>query len=212
MIIQIVADSPISDLSHLDRSQPIICTDGAIYRLLDDNIKVKYLIGDLDAVDEAVLIKAKEQGVNILKIEDQNSNDLGKGIKLAIELGASTINIFQAVGGRIDQTLCNIGLLKKFHEVGPELRIINGDETMLYLEDIDIKLYGNSGMDVAIMSFPRAIVTSNGLEYDMDKLELKLGGIQSSSNKLKAQVADISVVGAALLIHHKDIIYTPLEK
>ncbi len=205
MIIQIVADAPISDLDRLDRNLPVICLDGAIYRLLDSKIRVKYLVGDLDAVDEAILARSRSLGVSIMKVEDQDSNDLEKGVMLAIELGATEIIVFQAIGGRMDQTLHNVGLLKKFYAYAPKLSILNNNETILYLENGSFSLQGRVGLEVAIMSFPRAVVTSRGLEYDMQELELKLGAMQSSSNKLNAEVADITIDGAALLIHHKDI-------
>lgn len=198
MIVQIIADSPESDTSRVDKTLPIICLDGAIYRLLELGITPQYLIGDLDAADEAVLNRAKNLGVKVIQEQDQNSSDLEKGIHLATSLGATDIRIFQALGGRADHTLHNLGLLKKFRAL--KLSIINQDETITYVENTSFTLEGQPLTHIAIMGFPEAMVTSVGLQYDMDNLSLKIGGQQSSSNKLNGVKASVRIEGEAVLI------------
>lgn len=203
MIVQIIADSPASDIARVDYALPVICLDGAIYRLLELGITPGYLIGDLDAADEAAQNRARKLGVKVIHEQDQNSSDLEKGIHLAISLGATDIRIFQALGGRADHTLHNLGLLKKFHAL--KLSIINQDETITYAEDASFTLEGPPLSHIAIMGFPEAIVTSVGLQYDMNKLTLKIGGQQSSSNRLGKTRASIQIEGEAVLIRGSGI-------
>lgn len=205
MIIQIVADSPVSDLKQVERLLPIIALDGAIHNLLALGMIPEFLIGDMDATDEATLTKAQDLGTEVIHEAEQNSTDLEKGIRLAIKLGAVEIRIFQALGGRADHTLHNLGLLKKFHKEKLSLSIINHDEIITYHKDTNVTLSGKPGLAVAIMGFSKAHITSKGLRYDMDNLTLRIGGKQSSSNELAASKAQVQIAGAAILIKDRGI-------
>ncbi|MDF3047161.1 MAG: thiamine pyrophosphokinae [Candidatus Midichloriaceae bacterium] len=201
---QVVADSPVKDFRHLNKLGNIICLDGAIHELLVVGIIPEYLIGDFDSVDEGILKEVASLGVKVIYDENQITTDLEKGLELAagFQAGARklTIKIFQGFAGRVDHSLYNLGLLKKFHKVFNELLMVNGDEIISYHENEEIEVVGEVGAHMAIMGFPSAEVSSTGLKYDMQNLILEIGGMQSASNSLAVSKANIKITGCALIV------------
>ncbi|MDR1782589.1 MAG: thiamine diphosphokinase [Bacilli bacterium] len=86
--------------------------------LYDLNIKMVAMIGDFDSIDINVLTNLKNDGNNIVQLNVVKDNtDLDEAIKYAYSLGYEQINIYGALGQRVDHTLTNINLLKKNRDV-----------------------------------------------------------------------------------------------
>lgn len=99
-------------LEILRNAEYIICCDGAIKKLDSHNILPDIIIGDMDSVTTSLLNKYKDK---ILQIKEQDTNDLSKAFRYALEQGFEKLTILGATGKREDHTLANISHLYRFN-------------------------------------------------------------------------------------------------
>lgn len=105
-----------------------------------------------------------------------------------------------AVGGRLDHTLSNLGVLHMF----PSLSIVLwGDGNLVRLLppgrsviSPDLRFEGPKCGLVPIAGSVTAITT--GLKWDCDSLQLKVGGLLSTSNELAGGDVSVEVDGPVL--------------
>ena len=109
--VLIIGNAPTENLSqwsHLIKdSDIIIACDGALETCRNSDISVDIVIGDMDSISNEALEYAKSAGVKIVKLADQNSNDLSKAINHANSLAATDITIVNVYGGRSDHQFAN---------------------------------------------------------------------------------------------------------
>ena len=91
----------------IQQSDLIIACDGALGNCIDHQIVVDYLIGDMDSVDQVMLDYARVNNIEIVKIQDQQNNDLTKAIQFARNLSAQSIDIIGIDGGRPEHQFAN---------------------------------------------------------------------------------------------------------
>ncbi|MDO5017549.1 MAG: thiamine diphosphokinase [Porphyromonas sp.] len=101
-------------------SRHIVVCDGALTRYLQlTDRRPDVVIGDGDSVKEEELERV---GVPFTKIEEQETNDLTKGVTYALQAGWKRIAIIGATGRREDHSIGNIFLLPEYLEMGAEVR------------------------------------------------------------------------------------------
>lgn len=112
----VLADGEFPDskafLSLLTNAYTRICCDGATKHLLKYNIEPSIIIGDCDSLDESIVNRFNHK---IIKISEQNTNDLTKAINYLHEQNLDNIIILGATGLREDHTLANIALLTGYN-------------------------------------------------------------------------------------------------
>jgi thiamine pyrophosphokinase len=107
----------------ISKAKKLICCDGAIHKLSTYRLIPDYIIGDCDS------LQILEDGIlndRIIKIPDQNTNDLTKAVNFTVqELKAKKIVILGATGLREDHAIANIALLAKYINFIAEIAIIS---------------------------------------------------------------------------------------
>ena len=109
--VLIIGNAPTENLtqwSHLIKDSDLtIACDGALETCRNSDISVDIVIGDMDSISNEALEYAKSTGVKIVKLTDQNSNDLSKAINHANSLAATDITIVNVDGGSSDHQFAN---------------------------------------------------------------------------------------------------------
>ena len=167
-------------------------------------------MGDLDSIKVDVKQYYEDQGIEVLHDTDQVTTDLTKCLKFLHkirldhpELAARLENtvLFGGLGGRADQAFAQIHQLYEAAEK-PELECGN-----LYLftpESIVFVL--EKGMNIIRTPVPSyiaenvgiipigkpAVITTQGLEWDVEDWETSFGTQVSSSNHIKASEVKVS--------------------
>lgn len=167
-------------LDILRNSSFIICCDGAINKLDSHDIFPHIIIGDMDSAHPKLLGKYKD---SILQIEEQDTNDLSKAFRYAVEHGFNKLTILGATGKREDHTLANISHLFRFNrEV--ETEIVSDYGIWSYCSKTT-KFNSHLGQQVSIFSnFPETKVFSDNLRYPLNGMtldELWKGSLNESS-------------------------------
>ena len=111
-------------LSVLNKSDYIICCDGAINQLDDFGLIPDIIIGDLDSIKVSLKVKYKDK---IIEIKRQTDTDFEKALKYCVENNIDDVKILGIAGKRDDQYLSNIFL---------------GFE---YSQKLNIEMYSNFG-------------------------------------------------------------------
>ena len=214
----IVANSPTFSEKNVRDAIPnrtVIALDGAANHLKRCHITPQIILGDFDSVEDkeywgikgafhAIANDDKPYlgnfSVLIMPAKNQDYTDLEKAIIYCDEMGAKSILIVNATGGRMDHTLGNIGLLRKHFKKERPLSLTTENECIEYIKDGQTTIKGNVGDQCAIMAYPEAFMTTTGLAYNGQNYQLKLGIQESSCNTLVEPEAVVVIQGEALII------------
>lgn len=221
-IALIILNSPIEEFGYFkrlyDHASYILCADGGANRLYDlitstysdlayDTALRKALPttihGDLDSLSDHTRACYVKLGVSISEDPDQYSTDFGKGIKkvLAAKPNVRDLLVLGSVGGRVDQ---GIGLLHELYREQkfrhPEVRfwlfsessvtvMLGPGTTVLHTPVGEGLITRNIGI---LPVYGKAIISTKGLEWDVEDWETEMGGQVSSSNHIVEDSIEIT--------------------
>lgn len=220
-IALIILNSPISDFEYFHRlyshASYTLCADGGADRLqnlitatypdLPLDVALRKALpnaihGDLDSLSDTTRAIYTNLGVEISRDPDQYSTDFGKAVSktLALKPTLRDLLVLGSVGGRVDQ---GIGLLHElyreqkyrhpavrfwlFSEASVSL-VLGPGKTVLHLPVGEGLVTRNVGI---LPVFGRAVISTRGLEWDVEGWETEMGGCVSSSNHVVEDVVEI---------------------
>ncbi|EJD06394.1 Thiamin pyrophosphokinase [Fomitiporia mediterranea MF3/22] len=190
------------------------CADGGANRLydtlqanpgLDSDAFIPDLIkGDLDSLRSDVADHFRQLGVSIIKDPDQYSTDLMKCVSAIEQLEAATpgraqftIVILGGLSGRFDQTIHTVSYLHKLRKVRKEIFVVTDENIGWYLDEgehiikIDRSLIGPT-CGLLPVGIDSAIISTRGLQWNLDNAETSFNGMVSSSNSVKDEEVFVS--------------------
>lgn len=154
--------------------------------------------GDLDSLRDDVRDYYRTQGVSVSRDGDQYSTDFGKcmqRISSRVFLPAvKDVLVLGTLGGRVDQGLGLLHEMIREETKHPNLRlwlfsesslslILQGTETMLRGLQESRVFTENVGL---VPIYGRAVISTQGLEWDVKDWDTQMGGQVSTSNHVKA--------------------------
>jgi thiamine pyrophosphokinase len=155
-------------ISFLDKYNIIICTDGAVNKIIKLGIEPDYILGDLDSISDENLKKYYDK---IVELKDQNYNDLHKSLLWCKEKNIKYIDIIGIDGKRIDHTIGNFSIILDcisfvditiYTEYGT-IYTINKERTFKNCYKKNISIFN---------SMPENKITTNGLKYELNNANL----------------------------------------
>lgn len=155
-----------------------VVVDGA-YEKAKEKIKdVSFVIGDFDSLG---YVPDDEKTIRLSC--EKNFTDGEVALSYLIESGCDEIDIFWALGLRIDHMLGNIGLLQAALEKGAHARIISSGER-IYLVDKELRLQNVFGKTISLLPFFEYahIIYGEGFKYNPTGLTLKKSETRGISN------------------------------
>ncbi|MGK5594088.1 MAG: thiamine diphosphokinase [Parachlamydiaceae bacterium] len=197
------------ELAAYTTGRKILALNGAANHFQHFNLYPHYILGDFDSIEDPQYwgIRDDEQnafdgnfGVTIIPAKDQDLTDLEKGIRFCDQQRANSILLVQVTGGRMDHTLGNLRLLKKYSSLERPLVAHTDREQIFFLRDSTIFIEGGEGEYCAILGFPKATITTSGLLYDSSNYLVELGVQDSICNQISEPKSLIAIGGEALII------------
>lgn len=186
-------------LQHLAQHCQVMVLDGAYEGALQAGLKIDVLLGDFDTINPFVLEKAKHS-CTVVHTPDQNKSDLDKGLEYIDTHHPSSIVIAAGAGRRLQHTLHNLTALKRHHNTARSLLLLTESERVSYHENTVLTVRGNLGDSLGILGFPRASVSTLGLQYEMQNDALQFEERSSVLNALAKKEAQIEIHGGVLVI------------
>jgi len=182
----------------------VICADGGAQHALALGLAPDVVIGDLDSLDGDLQARLENEGCQVFAHPPRkDETDLELALRYAIDHGVDEILILGALGGRIDQTLANVLLLALSELEGVKTRIVAGDQEMFLIRG-QAFIEGQIGDTVSLLPIAGDVtgITTEGLEYPLQRGTLKFGATLGVSNVLAAPVARVQVERGLLLCVH----------
>lgn len=187
----------------------IIGADGGCNHLFKMNITPNYIVGDLDSIKREIIEYYENKNVTFKRYPShKDETDSEICIYLAKLLGADEIDIFATLGGRIDHTLANIGLMNYIKENNIKPRILTSEEEILMVKNETINLKGKRGDTVSVISINGESkgVTLKKLEYPLYNATVNHLSPLGISNVMLEDECTISIKdGCALIIRNFNI-------
>lgn len=183
------------------RADDVVAADSGLRVLLSAGIEPDIVIGDLDSVRPEDL--SGVHGERIHHDTGQDDTDLEKAIRYCLDNGVGSADISGATGERLDHTINAVSLLVKY-----------GDRLKLTLHDRDgwarrvtqspVAFGTRIGERVSLIPAPEAFgLTSRGLRYPLESLDLYLGSRDAISNEVIVLPAELQWTRGAFLLYHQ---------
>lgn len=157
-----------SDFNREIIDETVICADGGYNYAKAKNIKVDYVVGDLDSAKDI------DPEVKIVKFNRmKNSTDGELAIRYAISAGHKYLNLYGADGGRLDHVMYNVHLMAIAAKLGAKC-VIRADRYDVYYVNSTFELSVNVGDIISIVPFSSDvhIMSTEGLEYDINDKDM----------------------------------------
>ena len=191
-------------LASLD-SPRVICADGGALHARALGLKPHTIIGDLDSLSADEIEHFKVAGAEIIQHPpEKDESDLELALRHCQEIGAESVSILGALGGRFDQTLANV-LLMTHPDLGDmRIEIIDGDQRLRLLQPGSHQIEGARGDTISLVPLAAAVegITTRGLQYPLADETLSLGPARGISNVMLGDRAEVAFTRGLLLLVH----------
>ncbi|KAJ2902533.1 thiamine pyrophosphokinase [Zalerion maritima] len=178
--------------------------------------QLQVVIGDLDSLTEETKTHFAAQGTKVIHDSDQESTDFGKAVNYIRSRSDGTpvdIVAMGGLGGRVDQGLSQLHHLYLFQkgEGYPDgrLYLVSGEAITFLLKAGHHRIHVREGSEetfgqhVGIIPIGEpSVITTSGLEWDVEEWETHFGGRISTSNHILPETRVVEVSTS------KDVIFT----
>jgi len=180
----------------------VICADGGARHVLGLGLMPRMVIGDMDSLPQASLDELMAGGCRILRHpcrKDETDTELA--LRYALDCNPDRIEIYAALGGRMDHALANISLLVAAVKNGIETRIIDG-ATELFVVSGKTEIRGTPGEIVSLFPVTTEVtgIDLMGFEYPLRNAMMEIGKPYGVSNRLLGEKGTVSISTGYLLV------------
>lgn len=203
----IIANGPLKEAQSARRviqeGDLLIAADGGARHCLNLGLIPDILIGDFDSLNQDELATLQSTGVQVIRHPAKKDyTDLELAVRHAVSLGFTEIQVIGALGARWDQTIANIFLPANNDLSGIRMRMIDGNQEVTLMRDEDqLTVHGKAGDILSLIPLGGDAlgVTTQGLEYALNRETLYFGATRGISNVLLKQTAKIHLRAGYLL-------------
>ncbi|MFY8001871.1 MAG: thiamine diphosphokinase [Candidatus Kapaibacteriota bacterium] len=192
---------PESHIFHQLRPIPIAAADGAAIKLREKGILPQYIIGDLDSLAHELSEWRQHKQIHIHEVSDQNQTDFEKTLDFIIEQHCDSALILGMHGGEFDHTLNNWSILIRYGR-RKNLAVYEAGKMALPIYE-SVQLTVRQGDMISLIPQPSAILTTQGLEWNLYNEELALGSREGARNQAVSETVTIYLHSGSLLLFLK---------
>ena len=191
-------------LESLD-SPRVICADGGALHASALGLTPETIIGDLDSLSAKQIAQLKAAGAEIIQHPpDKDETDLELALRHCRDIGAASVRILGALGGRFDHTIANVLLLTHTSFCDMNIELIDGNQRIRLLRPGAHGIDGAGGDTVSLIPLAAAAegIITRGLEYPLRQETLRLGPARGISNVMLSERAEVDLRAGLLLLVH----------
>ena len=169
-------------LKNILKNKPfVICADGSANKLIKTKTKPDIIIGDMDSIEPAVMVKYIKKGVPVMKIFDQETTDFEKCLLYCRENNFTDISILGALGDRTDHSLNVFSVLLR-HYRSVNITLFDNYFKIFFITK-PVTLHCKAGEVISLLPFPIAKnITTEGVLYPLKNENLSLGKREGTLN------------------------------
>lgn len=207
----VISSGEINDYTLLkkliDENDYIVCADGGIDHIMKIEKIPNIVLGDLDSISDSGIQYIKDKNIKIKKfpaIKDNTDSELA--IMYLFDLGMEELTLIGGSGTRLDHTLANVFLMKKFNKDNKFLRIVDDNNIINYvLDEIKINRLHNRFVSIIPLSPEGIIVSLNGFKYPLKNQYIEFSSTLAISNEIIHDNAYVTIhKGEALVFESMD--------
>jgi thiamine pyrophosphokinase len=181
----------------------IIAADGGAHHCLTLGLRPAVIIGDMDSLDDASLVRLAQDGTELLRHPiDKDATDLELALRHAVERRPDEIVVFGALGDRWDQSIANALLVALPEFDGMPIRLRH-DRQVLFLipPGPPVDLPGRPGDTVSLIPLAggAAGITTRGLAFPLQGGGLDFASTRGISNRIRRLPASVRLEKGLLL-------------
>jgi thiamine pyrophosphokinase len=208
--ILIFANGDIDDVEwirpNLASAAAILAANGGTCHLFRLQHLPDVVIGDLDSLPQEVQewLEAAHVTIHVYP-HDKNETDLELALLHAVSHYEDDVQIFGALGGRLDQTLANILLLA--HPALRERHIeLRTEHQHAWLVTGRTEIAGKAGDTVSLVPVAGDVLvkSTTGLRWPLTNKILSVGPALGVSNEMTGSTAIVEIESGILLLIHID--------
>ncbi len=191
-------------LDALD-SPYILCADGGALHAQALGLTPQTIIGDLDSLSEDQVNRFIAAGTEVIRHpRDKNETDLELALHHCRQIGATSITLLAALGGRFDQTIANIFLLSLPPLRDMSIEVLDGAQSIRLLQPGQHSISGKRGDTISLIPLASAAggISTQGLQYPLHGETLPMGPARGLSNVMLANQAQLEFESGLLLLVH----------
>jgi len=191
-------EAPPNELLKLRYSHASLCiaADGGYHTMADQGCFPQVVIGDLDSLRQPLVANT-----SIIHVEDQETNDLEKAIRYAIEQQQRSIVVLGATGLRLDHTLKNLSVLQQYHRRVDHIHFEDGLHRIHVLPpQACLMLPVGTSLSLFPLSGRVEGIRTSGLKYGLNHEVLENGLRDGSSNEAVSELVQIQYTSGCLLL------------
>lgn len=207
----IVSSGTINDYSLLedliDKNDYVVCADGGLDHLMRIDKIPNIILGDLDSISDLGIKYLKENSIKVEKypsIKDNTDSELA--IIYLINKGIGDITLIGGSGTRLDHTLANIFLLRRFSDRSRYIKIVDDHNIVNYVSDsIEIKRIQGCFISIIPLGLEGASVSLTGFKYPLVDKYIEFGSTLGISNEIIEDTGLVKIhKGEALVFQSLD--------
>jgi len=197
-----IPTDPVADKKQVPPGALIIAANGGADYCRKLDLAPDVIIGDMDSLTGVPEASDYRDAEVIRHPARKDATDLELAIQLALERGAQTIVILNALGGRWDMSIGNLLLMARPELKSVAVTFVDGyQEVSLLTGPADAVFTGKPGDTLSLIPLGADAtgVSLAGLEYPLENASLLYGSSRGISNVLQRGMAAVSLKQGTLL-------------
>ncbi len=195
--------------AQIDSQDFLIAVDGGHRHMKSLGLNPDLVIGDLDSMQKSDITLLQNAGVEFLRFPpEKNETDLELALHEAFARGYRDILLVAGLGGRLDQTLGNLSLLKAPFLHKCLIKMDDGCVEVWNLKNSNypegLTVLGEKGDGISLLVYGSKVkgIITGGLKYPLAGEDLCSYQTRGISNEMLASVAKVSIAGGELMVIH----------
>lgn len=189
---------------RLDEADFVIAADGGLRHSARLGIRADLLVGDLDSAPPDLVTVAAHAGTEVVDFpEEKDETDLELALTIAVERGATSVNVLGLFGGRVDHEIANLALIAapRWSAAGCRLWADDGHRSVWVVHDeLRLRLPPGTTLSLVPWGADALGVHSSGVRWPLDGATLPAGTPRGVSNVAVGSVQYVSVDDGLLLV------------
>jgi thiamine pyrophosphokinase len=180
---------------------PVIAADRGLDHARALGLAVTAVVGDLDSVDEEQLTAAEAAGTRVVRHPaEKDATDLELALEEALRMRPTHVLVLAGDGGRLDHLLGTMLLLGSARYADVQVDAEIGDAGVHVIRGERV-LSGAPGETVSLLALHGDAegVTTDGLQYPLDRETLEAGSTRGISNVFVSDTATVTLERGVLL-------------
>ncbi len=165
----------------------VIAADGGVHQARAAGYRPQLLVGDWDSGG------APEGEIPSYSLPaEKDLTDLQAALELCLERGIHRVVLTACLGGRLDQTAANLGLLEWFADRGGEALAVDGGNEARFWDGRELRLPRQERYRfLSLLPLDRVVtgVTLEGVKYPLKEATIHRGDTLTVSNEITASQA-----------------------